>query len=140
MNREFMLAVPATALLTVLVAKADQAEMYKPWKMHHACRDFLIANSLNAADVDSDGFKDHSVIDERRDLMTIVFHPGKGGEVRKEWPRMVLGQTGNPLIPLDVDGDGDLDLLGNVEEHFHRGPDGKDVSWFSVVWFENPLK
>jgi len=42
------------------------------------------------------------------------------------------------LIPLDVDGDGDLDLLGNVEEHFHRGPDGRDVSWFSVVWFENP--
>jgi hypothetical protein len=274
MNREFMLAVPATALLTVLVARADQAEMYKPWTMHHVCRDFLIANSLNAADVDGDGFKDYSVIDERRDLMTIVFHPGKGGEVRKEWPRMVLGQTGNPeyaclgdldgdgnmdmvvvkgdglpdlvtqtqnslhlfrretkapaawkhivvpkpefiqwigrpvkfadlngdgradiigalihndgnlpkdkasvfwlennggppaswkaypikwsdgantrdqwigekwdhLIPLDVDGDGDLDLLGNVEEHFHRGPDGKDVSWFSVVWFENPLK
>ena len=30
--------------------------------------------------------------------------------------------------------------LGNVEEHFYKGPDGKDVSWFSVVWFENPLK
>jgi hypothetical protein len=24
--------------------------MYKPWPMHHVCRDFLIANSLNAAD------------------------------------------------------------------------------------------
>jgi hypothetical protein len=44
------------------------------------------------------------------------------------------------LIPLDVDGDGDLDLLGNVEEHFHAGPDGKPVSWFSVVWFENLLR
>lgn len=30
-------------------------------------------------------------------------------------------------IPLDVDGDGDLDLFG-VEEHYHSGPDGKDVS------------
>jgi hypothetical protein len=27
-----------------------------------------------------------------------------------------------------------------LEEHDHRGPDGKDVSWFSVVWFENPLR
>lgn len=61
-------------------------------------------------------------------------HPGKNGDVRREWPRLVLGQTGNPeCVSL-----GDLDLLGNVEEHFHKGPDGKDVSWFSVVWFENP--
>ena len=66
----------------------DPPPAVQPWTMHHVCRDFLIANSLNAA---------------------------------------------------DVDGDGDLDLLGNVEEHFRRGPDGKDISWFSVVWFENPL-
>ena len=109
--------------------------IYKPWPMHHVCRDFLIANSLNAADVDGDGFDDYSVIDELRGLMTIIFHPGKNGEVRKEWPRLILGATGNPEYACL----GDLDLLGNVEEHFHRGLDGKDVSWFSVVWFENPL-
>ena len=73
--------------------------------------------------------------------MTIVFHPGKNGDVGKEWSRLVLGQTGNPEYAClgDVNGDGDLDLIGNVEEHFHKGPVGKDVSWFSVVWFENPL-
>lgn len=70
--------------------------MYKPWPMHHVCRDFLIANSLNAADVDGDGFDDYSVIDERRGPMTVIFHPGKNGDLRKEWPRLVLGQTGNP--------------------------------------------
>jgi hypothetical protein len=118
---------PQPAVMT----SSHQEQLDKPWPMHHVCRDFLIANSLNAADVDGDGFDDYSVIDERRGLMTIIFHPGKSRDVRKEWPR---------LIPLDVDGDGDLDLLGNVEEHFHKGPDGKDVSWFSVVWFENPLK
>ena len=26
-----------------------------------------------------------------------------------------------------------------VEEHYYRGPDGKDVSCFSVVWFGNLL-
>jgi len=67
-------------------ASSDALPVTQPWPMHHVCRDFLIANSLNAA---------------------------------------------------EVDGDGDLDLPGNVEEHYHRGPDGKDVSWFSVVWFEN---
>ena len=59
-----------------------QEQIYKPWLMHHVGRDFLIANSLNAADVDGDGFNDYSVIDERRDLITIVFHPGKKDDVR----------------------------------------------------------
>jgi hypothetical protein len=58
-----------------------------------------------------------------------------GANTRDPW----IGEKWDHLLPLDVDGDGDLDLLGNVEEHYHRGPDGKDVSWFSVVWFENPL-
>jgi len=70
---------------------------------------------------------------------TWKIHPIKwsdGANTRDPW----IGEKWDHLIPLDVDGDGDLDLLGNVEEHYHRGPDGKDVSWFSVVWFENPLK
>lgn len=36
-------------------ALSHQEQIYKPWRMHHVCRDFLIANSLNAADVDGDG-------------------------------------------------------------------------------------
>jgi len=81
--------------------------------MHHVCRDFLIANSLNAADVDGDGFNDYSVIDERRDLITIIFHPGKVGDVRKEWLRIVLGQTTNPEYAClgDLDGDGNVDMV-----------------------------
>ncbi len=81
--------------------------------MHHVCRDFLIANSLNAADVDGDGYSDYSVIDERRDLITIIFHPGKNDDVRKEWPRMVLGEASNPEYAClgDLDGDGCADLV-----------------------------
>ena len=51
---------------------------------------------LTAADVDGDGFDDYSVIDERTGLLTVIFHPGKDGDVRAEWPRMVLGKTENP--------------------------------------------
>ena len=81
--------------------------------MHHVCRDFLIANSLNAADVDGDGYNDYSVIDERRDLITIIFHPGKNDDVRKEWPRMVLGEASNPEYAClgDLDGDGCVDMV-----------------------------
>jgi hypothetical protein len=132
--------VGLAVVLTSAALPAAPAAIHQPWPMRHVCRDFLIANSLSAADVDGDGFDDYSVIDERRGLMTIIFHHAKGGDVRQEWPRMILGETGNPEYACLGDLDGDLDLLGNVEEHYHRGPDGKDVSWFSVVWFENPRK
>lgn len=42
------------------------------------------------------------------------------------------GEKWDRLIPYDVDGDGDLDLLANVEE-FNRLQ-----SYLAVVWFENP--
>ena len=52
---------------------------------------------------------------------------------------MIPGDTGNPECSCLDDLNSKLDLLGSAEEHFHRGPDGTDVSWFGVVWFENRL-
>lgn len=41
----------------------------------------------------------------------------------------------------DIDEDGDMDILGNVEENY-RYVEGQElpISFYSVVWFENPLK
>jgi len=38
--------------------------IYEPWKMHHVNNQYLIANSLNPADVNGDGYPDFAVIDE----------------------------------------------------------------------------
>ena len=119
-------------LLSAPILQADKPVVYEPWPMHHVCRDFLIANSLNAADVDGDGFNDYSVIDERRGLMTIIFHPGKNGDVRKEWPRLVLGETGNPEYAClgDLDGDGAPDFITVEGDDLSRGlPTGVRVFW-----------
>ncbi len=43
------------------------------------------------------------------------------------------GEKWDRLLPMDVDGDGDLDVVANVEE-FNRLE-----SYISVVWFENEL-
>ena len=97
------------------------------WAMHHVRDDYLIANSLNAADVNGDGFDDYAVIDEFSGSQTIIFHPGPGGDVRAEWPRVVLGYTGNPEYSClgDLDGDGNLDLCvvegDDLEKGFETG-------------------
>ena len=39
---------------------------------------------------------------------------------------------------MDVDRDGDLDIVGNCEEYYTR-ENGKRKTLLGVVWFENPL-
>jgi hypothetical protein len=51
-----------------------------------------------------------------------------------------VGEKWDHLVFFDVDGDGDPDIVWNVEEHSAKGPDGKERSVFSVVWFENPRR
>jgi hypothetical protein len=39
-----------------------------------------------------------------------------------------------------VNGDGDLDLVGNVEEHSRDLGGREKEAWFAVVWFANPAR
>lgn len=94
----------------------------QPWAMHHLNNQYLIANSLNPGDVNGDGFDDYSVIDEGEGFQTIVFHPGLE-KVRKEWPRVMLGKTGNPEYSClgDLDGDGNMDFVVVEGDDLERG-------------------
>lgn len=119
-------------IFSLLAASVASAQVDRPWKMHHIRDDYIIANSLNQADVNGDGFPDYSVIDERLGLQTIIFHPGKNGDVRKQWPRVELGKTGNPEYSClgDLDGDGRIDLVVVEGDDLEKGYEtGVRVWW-----------
>lgn len=92
---------------------SESEPINEPWKMHHINDYYVIANSLNAADVDKDGYMDYAVIDEWLGIQTILFHPGKDGDIRAKWDRVNLGKTGNPEYSClgDLDEDGNVDFI-----------------------------
>jgi hypothetical protein len=116
------------AALSLLAFRHESPEtgpdaVRRPWKMHLLNNEYLIANSLYPGDVNQDGYDDYSVIDESEGFQTIVFHPGKGGDVRKPWQRVMLGKTGNPEYSClgDLDGDGNVDFVVVEGDDLERG-------------------
>lgn len=110
--------------LSVFSVAAEDNLYHKPWKMREVRTDYLIANSLNEADVNGDGLPDYAVIDEWLGLQTILFHPGLDKVKSEEpWPRLVLGKTGNPEYSSlgDLDGDGHPDLVVVEGDDLARG-------------------
>jgi hypothetical protein len=124
--------LPAALAAACLGAALHAGDITQPWRMHHIHDDYLVANSMGAADVNGDGFTDYAVIDEGFGRQTILFHPGPGGDVRAPWQRLVLGQTGNPEYSTlaDLDGDGALDLVVVEGDDLERGlPTGIRFWW-----------
>jgi hypothetical protein len=122
----------ATLGLAAVGLHAAEPVRTQPWPMHHIHDGYLIANSLDAADVNQDGHADYAVIDEWLGLQTVVFHPGPSGDVRQPWPRVVLGKTGNPEYSClgDLDGDGQVDLVVVEGDDAEKGiPTGVRIWW-----------
>lgn len=125
-------------LLTILllgarpsVAQSTESEdkVRQPWAMHHINDDYAIANSLNQADVDKDGYPDYAVIDERLGIQTIVFHPGKNGNPEQSWQRVNLGKADNPEYSCLGD-DGNVDFVVVTGDDLEQGyTTGVGVYW-----------
>ena len=100
------------------------------WEMHLIDNDFWNHNSLSPGDVNKDGYTDYCVVHEGADLYTIIFHPGKNGDIRKPWKKVVIGKGNNVEYAYlgDLDGDGNMDIAG-AEGLSNEGPSGTRIIW-----------
>jgi hypothetical protein len=108
------------------------------WQLHIVHNGFIIANSLSPGDVNQDGFTDYAVIDESLGLYTVVFNPGKQGDVHQEWARTIVSASSNPEYAAlaDLDADGNLDMVGVDGDDLEKGI----LTGVKIFWGPSPDK
>jgi len=116
----------------------NQEKVRKTWNMHRINDDYLIANSMNTADVDRDGFDDYSIIDEWLGIQSIVFYPGDGEMAKEPWKRINLGKTNNPEYSClgDLDSDGNIDFVVVTGDDLEKGYE----TGISIIWGPDKTK
>jgi hypothetical protein len=94
--------------------EAQESRPTLPWAMHKIDNVMYNHNSLGPGDVNGDGCMDYAVMHEGPGKYTFILHPGKGGDVRAPWKKVIVGKGGNPENSAfgDFDGDGFLDIVG----------------------------
>jgi hypothetical protein len=123
--------------------RAEPADIHQPWPMHHVCRDFLIANSLNAADVDGDDALD-LVVGGRRHPITKTYSglrwlraptDAKARRDLAKWTTHFLDPdtpSGHGSVFADLDGDKQPDVVdANADWDTPRHEQ-------ELYWSENP--
>ena len=86
----------------------------EPWTMHKIDNAMWNHNSLSPGDLNGDGYADYAVVHEGTEKYTFILHPGKGGDPKAPWEKVIVGAGVNPEYSDfgDFDGDGRLDIVG----------------------------
>jgi hypothetical protein len=98
------------------VAAADPVPPSAGWRRHTLDASSRGADGVRLDDVNRDGLPDAVTGWEEGHLVRVYFHPGVE-RVRREWPRVTVGQVAAPedAVLVDLDGDAELDVISCCE-------------------------
>ncbi len=127
---------------------SSQIGNYVAWPMHPIDNRFRGANALGTGDVNRDGQNDYVTNYEFDQRYVITLHPPRGADPRRSWPSVVafeLKEGGRGVSGIDsesasladLDGDGNLDIVGAQGSHITRFFEG-DAPGIRVIWGPPP--
>ena len=103
------------------------------WVKHMIEEDIGVTRAIHAVDFDGDGHVD--LLGTSQNPSELVWYRNPGDPTREPWEKHVIDTSPAPFHghPVDMDGDGDLDVVMAL-----RGsddPDGKGLD--QIAWYEN---
>ena len=107
---------PAVTPLLTVVSSFENRVKGTAWKRHTVSNDFFGAESVHQSDMDGDGLIDFVVGWEQTGVATMHLNPGTES-VTAEWPSVEIGlaEGVETSVPVDLDGDGRLDVVSSLE-------------------------
>lgn len=143
-----LIAVCAAAVIAGACSDAGERQAVNvnetAWPMHPIDSRFRGSNALGPGDVDGDGQIDYVTNYEFDQRYVIEFHPPRGEDPRRPWPTVVAyeltggGQGADGVDTesaslADLDGDGNLDVVGAQGSHITTFFEG-DAPGIRVLW------
>ncbi len=130
--RDAVIRLRCFCVLALSASGCFSAAADHPWKRHVIDESFRGADGVRLADFDGDGLQDVVTGWEQSGIVRLYLHPGHE-RATEAWPAVTVGKAGSPedAVPLDLDGDGDLDVVscheGKTRQvYVHHNAAGKE--------------
>ena len=105
------------------------------WLKHTIEKDISETRTIHAVDFDGDGHVD--LLGTAHKGNEVVWYRNPGDPTREPWEKHVIDTSPGPFhgYPVDMDGDGDMDVVMALSPHHQHPLHGKGLD--QIVWYEN---
>lgn len=148
-SRAFLVSVGAVLAIVPAAPAGGAAPPPAPegpgWRRHTLDDEFRGPDGVRLGDLDGDGRPDITAPWEQGGKVCVYLNPGPA-KVRARWPRVIVGDVGDPedAVFADLDGDGVLDVVSACEGEtrtmfIHWAPSDRRRLRDAAAWTTTPV-